>query len=91
MEDLDYGVNHIVLSFTSNKYSFDEPFEYYYNWTSKDIVPYQDNAAGNSSEFHGEVMAGNDSKVSVGVVDAGNPLLVLALALSSAVLLPRRK
>ncbi|WP_406532107.1 hypothetical protein [Methanobrevibacter sp.] len=91
MEGLDYGVNHIVVSFTGNKYSFDEPFEYFYNWTSKDIVPNHDNAAGNSSQFHREVRAGNDSKVSVGSVVAGNPLLVLALALSSAVLLPRRK
>ena len=93
LDGLDSGVNHIAVSFTSDwtMYSFDESFEYYYNGTSNGAVPNQDNASGNSSEFHREVRAGNDSKVSLGSVVAGNPLLVLALALSSAVLLPRRK
>ena len=92
LEGLDKGVNRIEVSFRcdSDMYSFDEYFEYY-NATSNATVPNQDNNTSVNSTFHREVSAGNDSKVSVGGVAAGNPLLVLALALSSVVLLPRRK
>ena len=88
LEGLDSGVNHIEVIFKcdSDMYSFDESFEYYYD-ASKDVVP---NQTSDGSTFHREVSAGNDSKA-VGSVAAGNPLLVLALALSSLVLLPRRK
>lgn len=104
LKGFDSGVNHIEVSFTSNwkLYSFNESFEYYYNGTSNKSfeynyngtsngpVPNQDNNTNDSSTFHRDVRAENYSKA-VGSVAAGNPLLVLALALSSAVLLPRRK
>ena len=93
LEGFDSGLNHLGVSFGSdrNMYSFDESFEYYYNGTSNSTIPNQDNNTNDSSAFHREVRPGSDSKVSAGDVASGNPLLLLALALSAAVLLPRRK
>ena len=99
LEGLDSGANLIEVSFTSDNYpfgftsdiySFVEYFEYY-NPASNNTVPNTNDNTSDSSIFHREVRAGSDSKVSAGDVVAGNPLLVLALALSVAVLLPRRK
>ena len=101
LDDLDSGANLIEVSFTSDRYSFDESFEYY-NHASNDKVSNQTdvnsisedaviNQTDGNSTFNREVRAGNDSKISIEKETAGNPLFVLALALSSAVLLPRRK
>lgn len=90
LEDVDSGANLIEVSFTSDRYSFDEFFEYY-NPASNGTAPNPDDNADDASQFHKEARAGSDSKVSAGDAAAGNPLLALALALSAAVLLPRRK
>ena len=90
LEGLDSGANYIEVSFTSDSYSFDEYFEYY-NPSSNDTAPNPDSNISDGSPSHRQVRPASDSKVSAGDVAAGNPLLLLALALSAAVLLPRRK
>ena len=99
LEGLDSGANYIEVSFTSDNYplgftsdiySFVEYFEYY-NPASNNAVPNTNDNAGDSSQFHSKVRPVSDSKVLAGDAAAGNPLLLLALALSAAVLLPRRK